>query len=189
MHWQDDLALHFNVFWTLPEEVQYHFLLPVGGTMTVIPNQDVDVLRPGLVSNVKFREDWTMYSHPATATTANDNSGSSPYTVIRVLRLFRSNLMWILSTSLEAVISYVPESSIGLVVWGLELLWSLCSLGHFNNMQSSHSSYSSCFIAIQWNLSRRHGKTFNLLCSLPLFKNTIDNTYCITQKQVIQYKP
>lgn len=46
--------------------------------------------------------------------TASDNS---PYNVIRVLRLFRSNLMWILLTGLEAVISYVQRlSSVGLVV-------------------------------------------------------------------------
>lgn len=47
-----------------------HFLLPVGGAMSMTPRWHVGVFRVGLLANVTFGPDWTMYTEITTTTSS-----------------------------------------------------------------------------------------------------------------------
>lgn len=55
------------------------FLLPEGGAISVIQYWTVNVLRPGLLSNVKFRADWAMYVWVTTTSCFTEKHQNSPY--------------------------------------------------------------------------------------------------------------
>lgn len=51
-----------------------YFLSPVGGAVTTTPKRHVDVFRSGLVENVKFDPDLSMYSEVTTTSSLRANN-------------------------------------------------------------------------------------------------------------------
>lgn len=52
-----------------------HFLLPVGGAMSTTPRWHVGVFRVGLLANVTFGPDWTIYTEVTTTSCFMENNG------------------------------------------------------------------------------------------------------------------